>query len=197
MFKAHVREPHDFTSLTVFFGYQVTFGDNSKGKVLGVGNIGGQHSQFIKDVYLVDSLKYNLLSISQLCDLYYKLVFEPTKCLILSMDKNELFFTGFRKSNIYVINLSVVIDHKKCLIANAQESWCLWHRRLGHANMDLLTKIPRKELVRGLPKISYDKDQPCKACQLGKQYKTSFKSKQSINTTRPLELLHLDLFGPT
>ena len=78
------------TPLTLFSEDQVTFGDNSKGKVLGVGNISRLHYQFIKDIYLVDCLKYNLLSISQLCDLGYKVVFEPTKCLILSMDKNKI-----------------------------------------------------------------------------------------------------------
>ena len=116
------ENPEIFSNLTPFSGDQVTFGDNSKGKVLGEGNIGGFHSQFVKDVYLVDCLKYNLLSISQLCDLGYEVVFEPTKCLILSMDKNKILFTGFRKSNIYVVDLSETFDPKKCLMANAQES---------------------------------------------------------------------------
>ena len=89
------RNPEIFTSLTPFSRDQVTFGDNFKENVLGVGNIDGLHSKFVKDVYLVDCLKYNLLSISQLCDLCYKVIFESTKCLILSMDKNKILFTGF------------------------------------------------------------------------------------------------------
>ncbi|XP_058008180.1 uncharacterized protein LOC131182852 [Hevea brasiliensis] len=48
----------------------------------------------------------------------------------------------------------------------------------------------------GLPKINFEKDHVCKPCSLGKQTKVSFKSKNVISTFRPLELLHLDLFGP-
>ena len=59
--------------------------------------------------------------------------------------------------------------------------------------MDLLTKISRKELVRGPPNISFDKDHPCETCKLEKQGKSSFKSKDSITTTRSLQLLHLGL----
>ena len=111
------------------------------------------------------------------------------------MDKNKILFTSFRKSNVYVIGLIEILEPKNCLMANAQESRWLWHCRLGHSNMDLLTKISRKKLVRGLLKISYDNDRPCEVCQLGKQCKISFKSKDCISTFRPLQLLHLDLFG--
>ena len=47
------------------------------------------------------------------------------------------------------------------------------------------------------PLIKFDKDITCDACQMGKQTKSSFKPKEDISTKRPLELLHIDLFGPT
>lgn len=62
--------------------------------------------------------------------------------------------------------------------------------------MDLLKKISSRGLVRGLPKLKYKKTEPCSACQLGKQVKTSFKTKNQVSTTDSLQLLHLDLFGP-
>ena len=68
--------------------------------------------------------------------------------------------------------------------------------RLGHANMDLLNKLSTEQLVKGLPSVTFQKDKVCDACQFGKQIKSSFKSKKIISTSRPLELLHLDLFGP-
>jgi len=52
-----------------------------------------------------------------------------------------------------------------------------------------------KDLRVGLPKVKFEKDKLCDACQKGKQTKTSFKPKNMVSTTRPLELLHLDLFG--
>ena len=54
-----------------------------------------------------------------------------------------------------------------------------------------------KELVIGLPKLKFEKNKVCEACQKGKQTKTSFKQKQFVSTTRPLEMLHMDLFGPS
>jgi transposase InsO family protein len=71
------------------------------------------------------------------------------------------------------------------------------YRRLGHAHKDAISKLSRKKLVVGLPKIKFEKDRLCDACQQGKQTKVSFKSKNVISTTRPLQLLHMDLFGPT
>ena len=64
-------------------------------------------------------------------------------------------------------------------------------------NMNHITQLNKNELVRGLPKISFEKDKVCEACQMGKQIKTSFKNKNFISTSRPLELLHIDLFGPS
>ena len=54
----------------------VTFGDNSKAKIIGVGNIDGNPSPLIENVFLVDKFKYNILSISQLCDKVYKINFK-------------------------------------------------------------------------------------------------------------------------
>ena len=91
---------------------------------------------------------------------------------------------------------------RQCLIADdAKEneiSW-LWHRRLGHASMHTLSKLVSKDLVNGLPKLIFEYDHICDACQSGKQTRESFKSKNVVSTSRPLELLHmdfLDLLGP-
>ena len=63
--------------------------------------------------------------------------------------------------------------------------------------MDLLGELCKNDLVNGLPKINFSKDKVCGPCQMGKQTKSSFTLKNIISTSRPLELLHLDLFGPT
>ena len=63
---------------------------------------------------------------------------------------------------------------------------------MGHLN-----KLVSKKLVIGLPDIKFKSDKLCDACQKGKQVKSSFKSKQHISTSNPLELLHMDLFGPS
>ena len=63
--------------------------------------------------------------------------------------------------------------------------------------MDLFESLSKGELVRNLPKIKFSKDKVCGTCQKGKQAKTSFKPKNHVSTTRPLELLHMDLVGPS
>ena len=63
--------------------------------------------------------------------------------------------------------------------------------------MDLLKKILEKDLVRNLSKIKFEKDKICDACQFEKQVKVYFKPKKCVSTTKPLELLYFDLFGPT
>ncbi|KAM6587307.1 hypothetical protein CsatA_009912 [Cannabis sativa] len=189
-------DPSRFSSFKSKESGFVTFGDNSKGKILGIGDIGNIYSPCIKNVLLVDNLKHNLLSISQLCDIGFRVVFESSKCSIENVSTNEVIFLGVRKDNVYVIDVDSFDSKNKCLTVMNDNSW-LWHRRLGHASMDSISKLVRKDLVIGLPSIPFVKDKLCDACQFGKQIKTSFHSKKEISTTRPLQLLHIDLFGPS
>jgi len=110
-------------------------------------------------------------------------------------------FIGKRHGNIYLVDLdNLSLPNGECLVAmnsTINETSWLWHCRLSHASIYLLSKLCKKDLVRDLPKLSFKKDKICDACQFGKQVKTSFKPKGFILTTRPLELLHMDLFGPT
>jgi len=63
--------------------------------------------------------------------------------------------------------------------------------------MHHLNKLISKDLVVGLPKLKFEKDHICEACQKGKQIKISFKLKNIVSTSKPLKLLHMDLFGPS
>ena len=62
--------------------------------------------------------------------------------------------------------------------------------------MKTLSKLVKNDLVIGLPKLNFNKDKTFDACQFGKQVRNSFKPKNLVSTSRPLELLHIDLFGP-
>ena len=182
-----------FVSLTRKDGGFVTFGDNNKGKIVGIGKIIISDC-CIDNVYLVEGLKHNLLSISQLCDKGYKVVFESSQCLVFNDDK--ALFVGQRHENIYLLNFEDLNSNVTCLSSICNDSW-LWHKKLGHASMHLIAKLSKLDLVKGLPKLNFEKDHICDACQLGKQSKSSFKPKEMVSTSRPLQLLHMDLFGPT
>ncbi|KAL3510114.1 hypothetical protein ACH5RR_029515 [Cinchona calisaya] len=185
-----------FTNLTSKNSGKVTFGDDNKAKSIGIGDVGKNGETLIKNVLLVDNLNYNLLSVSQLCDRNLYVFFTKHECLIL--DKNHVvLFKGSRHNDVYVIHLDKISNSNvKCLTASIDDPW-LWHRRLCHFNMDLIEKLAKKDLVRGLPKLKFLKNKICDACQFGKQVKISFKPKNFVSTHKPLELLHLDLFGPT
>jgi hypothetical protein len=189
-------DKNKFISLTLKDGGNVKFGDNSKRKIISIGNIGKTHSFVIEDVLLVDGLKYNLLSISQLRDKGYNVIFKSIMCIIVNEIDNQVLFVAFRNETVYTIDLDNMTSKESiCLAAINENSW-LWHRRLGHVNMELLSKLSKLDLVKSLPITKFVKDKICDACQLGKQTKSSFKKKKVISTLRPLELLHMNLFGP-
>jgi len=71
----------------------------------------------------------------------------------------------------------------------------VWHKRLGHANWRLISKLSSKlQLVKGLPNIDYHSDALCGACQKGNIVKSSFKTKDIVSTSRPLELLQTSIW---
>ena len=121
-----------FITLQMKDGGLVTFRDNGKGRIIEIGKIKITPCTFIEDVLLVDKLKHNLLSISQLCDKGFKVIFELSMCIVTnSLDSNNKFI-GHRLRNIYVVDLNVLamISSSSLVAMNAKtkESCLLWHR---------------------------------------------------------------------
>ena len=83
----------------------ITFGDNSKGHIEGIGSIGNNSSTHIENVLLVGDLKHNLPSISQLCDKGHKVIFESMCCQVINVKSNKLILIGHRQGNVYVVYL--------------------------------------------------------------------------------------------
>ena len=186
----------NFTHISPKKSGHVTYGDNNKGRILGVGKIGTNSSNSIENVLLVEGLKHNLLSVSQLCDKGYLVSFDSQKCLIEHKHDINIKHVGHRVNNVYMIDLSIKQENNHCFLSKDDDPW-LWHKRIAHINMDHLNKLISKDLVVGLPKLKFEKDKLCDACQKGKQTRVSFKPKNVVSTTRPLQLLHMDLFGPS
>ena len=178
-------DPTIFATLSMQKGGHIIFGDNSQGKIIGKGNIGGNPSPLIENVFLVDKLKYNLLSISQLYHKGYKINFEKDKWFIADYF-NNVIYTGNKITNAYIIDTISSFNDNNFLLAKDNDIKWIWHRKLGHSNFDLISKFFKKNLVIGLPKVNFDKDHICDAYQFGKQIKTSFKSKDFISTNKPL-----------
>ncbi|GJY67577.1 putative ribonuclease H-like domain-containing protein [Tanacetum coccineum] len=180
----------------------VSFGDG-KGRISGKGKIKTGSLDF--DVFFCKELKYNLFSMSQICDKKNNVLFTNTECLVLSynfklLDESQVLLRVPRKDNIYSVDLKSVIPTGglTCLIAKAiiDES-NTWHRRLGHINFKTMNKLVKGNLVKGLPSKIFKNDHSCVACQKGKQHKASYNTKLVNSINKPLHMLHMDLFGPT
>jgi hypothetical protein len=83
-----------------------------------------------------------------------------------------------------------------CLFTKASLGW-LWHRRLAHVGMSTLKKILKKDMVRGLKDVVFEKDKLYSAFQARKQVANTHPTKPFMSTSTLLKLLHMDLFRPT
>src|SRR3954469_19698964 len=120
--------------LTEFSQKFITFGDNNKGKVIGLGKVAISKDKHIDKVILVQTLGYNLMSISKLCNMGMLVLFSTSRCVVFSQDEYTFFFKGFRKGDRYIVDFSSGPVVSTFLMAKASSGW-LWHRRLGHAGM--------------------------------------------------------------
>ncbi|KAK1652778.1 hypothetical protein QYE76_070583 [Lolium multiflorum] len=176
----------------------ITFGDNSKGKVLGYGKVAISKDLCLETVMLVESLAYNLLSIYHLADAGYNSYFTKYYVKVFRSGNLKLVLVGYVENNLYVVDLSKESPSPStCLMAAKHDEGWLWHRRLGHVNMKNLKQLLKGEHIVGLTDISFEKDRVCSACVTGKQLKKKHPIKSIVTTSRPLGLLHLDLFGPS
>ncbi|GJU90143.1 retrovirus-related pol polyprotein from transposon TNT 1-94 [Tanacetum coccineum] len=181
-----------FSTYKAYNGGNVIFGSNLRGNIIGKGTISND-SLKIDNVEHVDNLGFNLLSIGQICDNKCRVTFSEHDSEITK--DGRVIGRGIRKKGLYVMKLGNKPKDQICL-ATIDENSTLWHRRLGHANMRLIQSLASKELVRNLPKLKFDQHF-CDACKMGKQAHASHKAKNIVSTTRCLELLHMDLFGPS
>ena len=106
-----------------------------------------------------------------------------------------MIFTGIRRGDLYIVDFTKKAQHRTCLIAKSSKGW-LWHRRLGHVGMRNLDKLIKGNHILGVNNVIFDKDRFCNACQAGEQVGGRHPMKNIMTTRRPLELLHMDLFGP-
>ncbi|GKA68644.1 retrovirus-related pol polyprotein from transposon TNT 1-94 [Tanacetum coccineum] len=148
-------------------------------------------------VYYVEGLGHNLFSVGQFCDSDLKVAFCKHTCFIRDLDGVDLL-KGSRGLNLYTLSMdNLLLSSPICLLSKASKtkSW-LWHQRLSHLNFDYITSLAKHGLVRGLPKLKYQKDHLCSAYALGKSKKQSHKSKAEDSVQEKLYLLHMDLCGP-
>ncbi|GJS86931.1 retrovirus-related pol polyprotein from transposon TNT 1-94 [Tanacetum coccineum] len=176
--------------------FSVKFGNDHVAKILGYGDyqIG---NVTISRVYYVEGLGHNLFSVGQFCDSNLEVAFRQHTCFIRNLEGVDLL-TGSRGNNLYTLSLGdMMASSPICLLSKASKtkSW-LWHRRLSHLNFGAINHLARHGLVRGLPKLKFEKDHLCSACAMGKSKKKPHKPKSEDTNQEKLYLLHMDLCGP-
>ena len=99
------EKPIFFIKLNKYDGSFVAFSDDGKGKIVAVGKVAKSFSTFIDNVFLVNRLKHNLLSISQLCDLSYWITFKRLEFLVVNEKFGDILFVTRRCNNVYGLTL--------------------------------------------------------------------------------------------
>nr|GEX33960.1 retrovirus-related Pol polyprotein from transposon TNT 1-94 [Tanacetum cinerariifolium] len=174
----------------------VRFRNDQFAPILGYGDL-VQGNVTINRVYYVKGFNHNLFSVGQFCDANLEVAFRKSTCFVKDLQGNDLL-TGNRGSNLYMISLQESTSSTPlCLMdkATPTQAW-LWHRRLSHLSFDYINLLSKKDIVIGLPKLKYIKDQLCSSCELSKAKRSSFKSNIVPSSKGRLNLLHMDLCGP-
>nr|GEZ25456.1 retrovirus-related Pol polyprotein from transposon TNT 1-94 [Tanacetum cinerariifolium] len=165
-------------------------------KIMGYGDYQIRNVTILR-VYYVEGLGHSLFSVGKLCDSNLKVAFRQHTCYIRNLEGVDLL-TGSRGNNLYTLSLGdMMASSPICLLSKASKtkSW-LWHRRLSHLNCGAINHLARHGLVRGLPKLKFEKNHSCSACAMGKSKKKSHKPKSEDTNQEKLYLLHMDLCGP-
>jgi hypothetical protein len=146
----------------------ITFGDNGKGKVKGLGKIAISSGLSISNMLLVESLNFNLFSVAQLCNLGFKCIFGVDDVEIISVDGSNLILKGLRYENLYLVDFNASeAQLLTCLFTKSSMGW-LCHRRLAHIGMKQLNGLIKHDLVRGLKEVTFEKDKLYSVCQARK-----------------------------
>ncbi|KAJ9561637.1 hypothetical protein OSB04_006797 [Centaurea solstitialis] len=188
-------------------GPSVKFGGKGRGITRGYGTLTNGKTTFRRVSY-VEGLTHNLLSISQLCDKDHKVSFSKKSCkclLVFRCDPigsyviSKYHYTmnlEHKDPSVYVINMDTSTENVCFMSRDSSEINWLWHKRLSHLNIKTINQLSISNLMKGLPENSFAKESLYVACEKGKQTRASFKSKQVSTINSPLNLLHMDLFGP-
>nr|GEU66323.1 retrovirus-related Pol polyprotein from transposon TNT 1-94 [Tanacetum cinerariifolium] len=173
----------------------VKLGNDHVAKIIGYGDYKIVNVTILR-VYFVEGLGHNLFSVGQFCDSDLEVSFRQHTCFICNLDCVDLL-NGSRGNNHYTFLKDMMASSPICLLSKASKikSW-LWHHCISYLNFGAINYLARQGLVRGLPKLKFEKDHLYFACAMGKSKKKSHKPKSEDTNKEKLYLLHMDLYGP-
>jgi len=128
----------------------VTFGDGSKSQIKGKGIISLPGLPDVTNVLYVEGLRVNLLSISQICDQDFMVLFSKGKCLVLNKSGKKLISGVCTLDNCYGLVPDADIMCNSFRLPN--EGLC--HQMMGHASYKYLSIVSKHELVLGISSLA-------------------------------------------
>jgi hypothetical protein len=184
----------------------VHMGDDSIVEAIGMGSIlvkvmvkGRTKRIRIKDVFHVPKLHANLLSVNKILSNGYQVQLNMNECIVRAFD-GEVIAIALRESNLYQVTFTKVCEMHVANVAQISTidgALELWHRRLSHLNVKGVHAL--QNMVSGMnlgnmpcPTSSF----VCERYMEGKQHRKPFPSDGGMHATKPLEILHLDVYGP-
>ena len=191
------RDEYLCKELTKVEAEHVSFGDASKVAVKGRGKIWylqkNNRVGEIRDVYYVPDLKSNILSMGQLMEKGYSNLMKDR--VLYLKDKSDRLITRveMKKNRMYKLDLKIV--QKRCLKHDVKDEAMMWHFRFGHLHFGGLAELVKKEMVRGLPTVEFEK-KFFEECMLGKHIRTSFPRTAEYWAKEQLRLIHINICGP-
>ncbi|KAI4297395.1 hypothetical protein L6164_037289 [Bauhinia variegata] len=147
-------------------------------------------TKLISDVMYVPDIDQNLLSVRQLVEKGFSVIFKKKQCLIKDANDDEVFRIKMRGKSFSLDPM----EEKQAAYPVVGNNTEIWHKRLGHFHHTAILNMQRKELVNGIPHLELELPF-CKACQYGKQTRLPFQ-KSVWRATEKLQLIHIDLAGP-
>ncbi|GJU67317.1 retrovirus-related pol polyprotein from transposon TNT 1-94 [Tanacetum coccineum] len=193
--KHMTRNRSQLTNFVNKFLGTVKFGNDQIAKIMGYGDYQIRNVT-ISRVYYVEGLGHNLFSVGQFYDSDLKVAFHNHTCFVRNLEGVDLL-SGSQGNNLYTLSIGNMMKSSPiCLLSKASKtkSW-LWHQCLSHLNFGTINQLAKQGLVRGLPKLKFEKDHLCSACLLGKSKKHSHKPKFEDTNHEKLYLMHMDLYG--
>ncbi|KAI5318138.1 hypothetical protein L3X38_037846 [Prunus dulcis] len=166
--------------------------------VAGIGSLSidtAKGRKYIREVMYLPGLKENLLSVGQMDEHGYCLVFGEGMCRVFDSPSMDYLITKVEMKSNRCYPVSVLAEKQLLMKTSFLQSPWIWHKRLGHLNFGGLKQLRDKEMVHGLPQLE-EQSGVCEGCQFGKQHRNVFPKDQAQRASKVLELVHVDLCGP-
>jgi hypothetical protein len=133
--------------------------------------------------------------VSQLLDEGFEVLFRPGGSRILD-SRGDLVCMVVPEGQVFRADFSQSSGVERCFLAGSSSELWKWHRKLCHLSFDLLSRLSKLNLVRGLPRLRLEKELVCASCRHAKMVASPHPPLTDVMIKRPCKLLHMDLVGP-